>query len=142
MKPTSSSRKHGAPCVAPGRVLVAEDNDEMRALLANTMRRDGYEVVEASNGWQLLNQLAVHMHQSRGANWVDLVISDVRMPGPGGLDVLAGMRWAGLPVPVVLISAFADPEVREEANRLGAVAVLGKPFAMDELRVIVLRQLT
>jgi CheY-like chemotaxis protein len=63
----------------------------------------------------------------------DLVISDVRMPGLTGIEILEGMyKHKGFP-PVVLITAFGDEETHEQAHRLGAVAMFDKPFDIDEL---------
>ncbi|MEO7731370.1 MAG: response regulator, partial [Kofleriaceae bacterium] len=65
---------------------------------------------------------------------VDLVISDVRMPMPGGLDALAMARTAGVTTPFMLITAFADDEVRAAAHALHAT-VLDKPFFASDLQV-------
>lgn len=115
------------------RVLVAEDDDELRRLLVMSLTADGYEVAEASDGHELIRQLA--------RLWlVDAIVSDVRMPGKSGLDVLAGFRRADWTTPFVLITAFGSDELHEEALRLGASAVVDKPFDLDVLRILI-RQL-
>ncbi len=69
---------------------------------------------------------------------VDVVVSDIRMPGASGLDLLAGLRRDDWTTPVVLITAFGDPGGRHaEAYRLGADAVLDKPLDVDDLRLVV-----
>ncbi len=116
----------------PARVLLAEDDPAMRSMIAFALRRDGYEVCEVKDGNQLLKRLADRMLRP---TWdVDLVISDIRMPGKTGLDVLAGLRKADWSMPVILITAFGDEAVHDEAKRLGAATVINKPFDLDELR--------
>jgi DNA-binding NtrC family response regulator len=68
----------------------------------------------------------------------DVLVSDVRMPGLGGLDVLRGLRHCEWANPVILITAFGDEATHLEAVRLGAAAVLDKPFDVDDLRAILL----
>jgi CheY-like chemotaxis protein len=122
----------------PRRILIAEDDYEMRRLLVAALRRDGYEVTEADNGLRLLSQLYSPLHYGIRAD-VDLIISDIRMPGVDGLEVLSGLQsYDGAP-PVILITAFGDRQVHAEANRLGAVALFDKPFDLDDLRTFVRR---
>jgi CheY-like chemotaxis protein len=122
---------------APVRVLVAEDDADTREALVHALRRDGYEVIEAHNGWELLQYLATQDADVRDGGQVDLVISDVRMPGKNGLDILAGLRWANGSTPFILITGFSDLQMRAEARRLGAAALLAKPFELDQLRSVV-----
>ncbi len=121
----------------PARVLLAEDDDEMRKMVASALRKDGYEVIEVRDGWQLLQYLATHRLKSDSDELVDLLISDIRMPGRNGLDVLAGLRWADWAMPVILITGFGDRQTHAEARRLGAAAVFDKPFELDDLRTAV-----
>ena len=114
------------------RIVVAEDDPEMRALLAAALRRDGYEVIEVSDGAQLWEYLHAVMHRADVAA-PDLLVSDVRMPGQSGLEVLAALRRAEVGLPVVLITAFGDAEAHDAAFELGA-AMLDKPFDLDTLR--------
>jgi DNA-binding response OmpR family regulator len=125
------------------RVLLAEDDAQMRLMLASALRRDGCEVIEVSDGWELLRYLTENRLESlpsldTGASRrIDLLISDIRMPGRSGLDILAGMRWADWPMPVILITAFGDSQTHAEARRLGAAAVFDKPFDLDDFRTAV-----
>ena len=121
---------------AQARVILAEDDDEFRGLLSACLRRDGLEVVEASHGLELLGLVDSWMLRSEGAALVELVISDVRLPGATGLQALTALRQSDWNTPVILISSFADPEVREEAERLGAV-VLDKPFDLQQMMCLV-----
>jgi DNA-binding response OmpR family regulator len=118
----------------PGRVLVAEDDHEMRRLLKQALQRDGYEVIEANNGAELLKDLGARGFANIGA---DLLVSDIRMPGATGMDVLRALRKHGCNVPVVLISGFCEESQAREARDLGATAIFHKPFEVDDLRIAV-----
>jgi CheY-like chemotaxis protein len=112
-------------------VLLAEDDASMRELVASSLRKGGYAVVEATDGADLVEQL--------GSLWIedripDAIVTDVRMPRLNGLDFLAGLRRPKWTIPVVVITAFGDRALHEEALRLGAAAVLDKPFRMAALR--------
>lgn len=97
-----------------------------RGLVADTMRRDGYQVLAVSDGGHLLGQLAF-------GGEVDLVISDIRMPMLSGTTVLGSVRSARATLPVILMTAFSDDATRALAEELGAT-LLDKPFTVDDLR--------
>ncbi|MFO0585955.1 MAG: response regulator [Polyangiaceae bacterium] len=115
------------------KIVVAEDDTEMRALLSEMMRRDGYEVREVKDGRELL--LVLEDVCLRGIA-PDLIVSDIRMPGYTGLELLWAMREADIVLPVILITAFSDRKVRDRARRGGAILV-DKPLDFDDLRRIV-----
>lgn len=119
---------------APRRLLLAEDDDEMRRLLQQALRRDGYEVVAVASGAALLERMIARDEASLD---VDLVVSDVRMPGLPGTEVLRVLRARGCTIPVILISAFCEDSLASEAARLGATALFSKPFEVDDLRTAV-----
>ncbi len=123
-----------APCGRHALVLVAEDDDELRSLLATVLRRDGHDVHEVRSGTQLLRFLEVAAGAGPGApSLPDLVVSDVKMPGLTGLEVASAIRRAALPVPIVLITAFGDEDAHRRADELGAT-MLDKPFDLGALR--------
>lgn len=129
-----SSGKRGARIEAlPRHALVAEDDDELRRLLVNSLRAEGFEVTEARDGSELLEHLGSLLSE-RAQPLLDLVVTDVRMPGFNGLNILAGLRREAWATPVILITAFGDPKLHAEARRLGALAVFDKPFDMNDLR--------
>ena len=107
----------------PKRALLAEDDDDMRALLARTLERGGYGVESANNGRDAWELCAHRDHE--------LLVLDVRMPERSGLDVLMQLRREGVYVPVVLISGFADG-IEDLSSDYGAV-VLAKPFSVEAL---------
>lgn len=127
-------------------MAIAEDDDEFRALLATMLRRAGYCVREFSSGSQLLKSLSVDDKAAalvaEPALGIDLVISDIRMPGASGLDVLAQLHSAHQLVPVVLMTAFGDRSTHEQALQMGAAALIDKPFELDELLSLTDRLLT
>lgn len=119
------------------RVLLAEDDDEMRAMLASVLRDKGCEVLEAGDGSELtkaLDQVALGILLGDDhAPHLDLIISDINMPGTTGMEVLARMRRAQWKTPVILMTAFGDDRTHEEAQKLGVEAVLDKPFSLSDL---------
>ncbi len=115
------------------RILLAEDDVAMRSLLADVLRNFDYEVVEAADGRELFEHLVDLVLNKGNEQTVDAVISDVRMPGMTGLELLHEMRSMGCQVPVILITAFGDGETHARARHLGAVAVFDKPFDVEDL---------
>jgi two-component system response regulator (stage 0 sporulation protein F) len=121
------------------RVLLAEDDHELRWLIALSLRNDGFEVLEVGDGLALIDRVGSSLLETLELDAIDLIVSDVRMPGWNGLEVLAGLNSAGCHTPVVLITAFGDPEVHAAGKRLGAAAVLDKPFDLNELSSLAAR---
>jgi DNA-binding response OmpR family regulator len=117
---------------APARVVVAEDDHQFRAMLCHALRAAGYDVVEVQDGTELGEVVRSLLLRTDGRSAVELVIADVRMPGASGLSVLSELRRSDWNTPVILMSAFADDDLDDEAARLGAV-VLDKPFDLQEL---------
>jgi DNA-binding NtrC family response regulator len=111
---------------------LAEDDAAMRELIARTLRKAGFAVTEARNGYETLERLANRLLRERHL-WFDLVISDVRMPGFDGLNILASIKLLPEYVPVILITAFGTRETHAAAVRMGAFAMLDKPFDLDDL---------
>jgi DNA-binding response OmpR family regulator len=106
-------------------LIIADDDDDFRDWLAIMLAPLGAEIHQAANGATLWRLIAA------GAP-ADLVITDVRMPAPDGLEVLARVRTGGSSLPFLVISAFADETVRSEAALHGA-EVLAKPFTGKQL---------
>jgi DNA-binding response OmpR family regulator len=118
------------------RVLVADDDTEMRRLVAESLRKDDYEVVEESDGGRLLVRIAAIYAFERTVDPFDLIVSDIRMPVCSGLDILKGLRDAHWRTPVILMTAFGDDQTRQRAEALGAL-LFDKPFPMGALRAVV-----
>ena len=123
----------------PARLLLAEDDLELRELLAYVLRADGHEVVEARDGNELLAILSKGLERTQDP--FALVVSDVRMPGLTAFDVLTRLQRALADTPVILITAFGDQTTHLRAQRMGASRVFDKPFDFDDLRAAVLETL-
>ncbi len=104
------------------RVLIIEDDGDMRALLRDVLERAGHAVIERPDGADL-PALAECEH-------FDVVVLDKEMPGPNGLDLLSFLRARTPATPVILVTAFGGTEVAREAARRGAYSYLEKPFGM------------
>ena len=125
--------------IEPKRLLVAEDDEALRGLIVETLRNDGFQVIEAKHGLELLEVLEPALFEGREDGRPDLIISDYHMPGCTGMSILAGINSIGLNIPFIVITAFGDEATHTKARTLGAVAVLNKPFTLEDLRTAVLR---
>jgi DNA-binding response OmpR family regulator len=124
---------------APSRrpfVLVADDDAEMRRLVAESLRKDDYDVIEESDGGRLLVRIAAIYSFAHTVHPFDLIVSDIRMPICSGFDIVKGLREAHWTTPVILMTAFGDDETRKRAEALGAI-LFDKPFPMSALRAAV-----
>lgn len=115
------------------KVLLAEDQEPMRTLLASSLREAGYDVVEVGDGATLCRELQEGLRDEDNPREFDLVISDVRMPGFSGLAALQLLRETGRTVPVILMTAFGDQATHDEGYRLGAARVFDKPLDVAAL---------
>ena len=106
-------------------ILVVEDDDVALDLLAEILRRHHFQVWTASSVAAALEFLEERP--------VDLVLSDIRMPERGGMDLLKQIRESQSRIPVVLLSAFGDEHLWVEALSAGAVDLIPKPFKKQEI---------
>jgi len=111
------------------KILVVDDELSMREFLDIFLTKEGYEVVTAEGGQQACDLLE--------STYVDLVISDIKMPGVDGLGVLRAAKGVDPDLPVLMITAFASHESAVEAMKLGAYDYITKPFQVDEIRHII-----
>jgi DNA-binding response OmpR family regulator len=116
-------------------ILLAEDDGDMRRMLAAELRRDGYTVTELSDGTALLQHMRSLTQGDAGCP--NLLISDVRMPGVSGLQVLHELQVTHPALPVLIITAFGDDRTHVLASSFGAETILDKPFSFAELRAAV-----
>ncbi|MBW1788758.1 MAG: response regulator [Deltaproteobacteria bacterium] len=114
------------------RVLLADDDYEMRKLIAWSLNKQGYQVTECEDGNALMKKLGIAF-PFESVQPFDLIISDIRMPGSTGLQALKNIRKFEDDTPMILITAFPDDETRKKAGQLGALAVFEKPFDVDTL---------
>jgi len=114
-------------------VLVVEDDVEMRTMLVTVLRKTGYQVQECKNGWEFLGYVEHFINPTPSHQHLDLIISDIRMPGLTGLEILGAADLSPEFPPVILITAFGDEQTHAEALHMGAIAVFDKPFEIDAL---------
>jgi two-component system response regulator HydG len=119
------------------RILIIDDNETMREGLGATVRRMGHEAVLASSGAAGL----AHFGPGSGRPAIDFVITDLKMDGTGGLEVVKAVRERDPDCPVMIVTAFGTVETAVEAMRLGAFDFLQKPFAPEVVRLKVARAL-
>ncbi|MDF3068373.1 MAG: fis [Polyangiaceae bacterium] len=113
------------------RVLVVDDEENLRVVLRTLLRRHGYEVETASSGEEALT-----MVDSFGP---DVVLTDVRMPKMGGLDLLSTLKAKGNDATVIVMSAYGNMDLALDAMKAGAYDYVQKPFKPDEV-VLALRK--
>jgi CheY-like chemotaxis protein len=113
------------------KILVVDDDGELRENIAEVLGGFGFETVAAGNGEEALARLE--------ASEFDLVLLDLVMPGMGGMETLASIRRRFPRIKVVMLTAFATVDNAVEAMRKGAEDYLAKPFRVDELLVTVRR---
>jgi DNA-binding NtrC family response regulator len=106
-------------------VLVVEDDAAMRELLEDELKDAGYAVVTAAEGNEALAQIARHR--------VDAVVSDLKMPGLQGRDLLDQVRLRDPSIPVVIITAFGSIDTAVDAIKAGAFHFVSKPFHTEQL---------
>ncbi|HLK03036.1 MAG TPA: sigma-54 dependent transcriptional regulator [Candidatus Acidoferrum sp.] len=112
-------------------LLLVEDKNELRAMLRKALERNGYSVDEAPDGTSAIQKLRARRYQ--------LVLSDLKMPGASGLDVLRETKQADSTIPVILLTAFGSVEEAVSAMKEGAFDFLQKPVDLDHLKVLVQR---
>lgn len=107
------------------RIVIVDDDDEIRELLLRTLPADGFEILEARDGREALSLVE---HEAP-----NLLLLDWNMPNATGGDVLAELARQKRRVPVIVLTADDDPKRREIAEAYGAAAFLAKPFSPIEL---------
>jgi CheY-like chemotaxis protein len=106
-------------------VLIVDDDEVIRSLLRLTLPDEGYDLVEAGDGEQAL--------QISGARQPALVLLDWRMPGLSGAEVLGALKQTHPDVPVIVLTAEPEANVRAQAESLGADVFISKPFSPLQL---------
>jgi two-component system response regulator AtoC len=117
----------------PSTILVADDDRTIRRNLVLLLRSEGYQTLEAADGGEALAKVT--------ENSPDAVLLDLKMPGRGGLDVLAALEPVLVELPVIVITALGGSAAAIEAMRRGAYDYLTKPFDLDEVVLTLKRAL-
>jgi two-component system response regulator AtoC len=109
------------------RVLIADDEKNMRWVLSEALAAEGYEVLQASDGKEALTAVD-EQHP-------DLMVLDHKMPSPDGMEVLRRIRAKGETFPIIMLTAHGNVETAVEAMKAGATEYLTKPFDLGELKL-------
>jgi DNA-binding NtrC family response regulator len=112
-------------------LLLVEDKNELRAMLRKALERAGYAVEEAPDGTAAIQKIRARRYL--------LVITDLKLPGASGLDVLRATKSADATIPVLLLTAFGSVEEAVTAMKEGAFDFLQKPVDLDHLKLLVQR---
>ncbi len=115
------------------RILVVDDEQSMRDFLSIMLKKEGYDVVTAENGGSALKVIQSEIF--------DLIITDVKMPGVDGIEVLRTTKDVSPETVVIMITAFATTETAVEAMKLGAYDYITKPFKVDEIKLVIQKAL-
>ena len=108
------------------KILVVDDDEEMRSLLQDFIAEEGFVPFSAGNSLEALRKVAGEVF--------DVVITDIRMPGLTGLDILPKLKRMQPKAFILAITAFGNDEVKQKALQRGAGAYLEKPIQLHQLR--------
>lgn len=108
------------------KILIIDDQLGIRLLLTEVFKKSGYETAQAANGIEALERIA--------ANRPDLVLLDMKIPGMDGLEILRKIRTFDTTLKVIMMTAYGELDMIQEAKQLGALKHFTKPFDIDEIR--------
>jgi CheY-like chemotaxis protein len=111
------------------RIMIIEDDEQMRSLMKDFLEEEGFETDSASGGLEGLRILS--------DGHFDLVITDIRMPGLTGLDILPTIRRLKPEIPIIVVTAYGGDEVRRRCLARGATAYFEKPIHLSQLRAVI-----
>lgn len=109
-------------------ILCVDDEADILELFRDEFEECGFKVLEASNGKEVLDIFK--------NNHVDCVVSDIRMPGGDGVELVKNIKSTGSEVPIFLVTGFSD-YTSQELSGLGINAVIFKPFDLEEVVTMV-----
>ncbi|MGD6943665.1 response regulator [Cytobacillus gottheilii] len=116
-----------------GKILIVDDQFGIRILLNEVLQKEGYETFQAANGVQALDIVAKHTP--------DLVLLDMKIPGMDGIEILKRMRVDNKEIRVIIMTAYGELDMIQEAKDLGALTHFAKPFDIDDIRAAVKKHL-
>jgi two-component system response regulator (stage 0 sporulation protein F) len=115
------------------KVLVVDDQYGIRVLIREVFARENVSVYLAANGKQALEMIQTVQP--------DLILLDMKMPGMDGLELLRRLHKLNFQTKIIMMTAYGELDMVDEASKLGALAHFTKPFDIEELRSEVLKQL-
>ena len=116
-------------------ILIVDDDQSVRDMLSIVLKKEGYQVVDVESGLDALKEL-----KNKKTKY-DLVISDIKMPGVSGIELLRKIKTIDTELPVIMITAYASANDAVDAMKLGAEDYIIKPFNIEELKIIIAKSL-
>jgi len=125
MRSSKKNRLAGPPSY---KLLIVDDDPEMRSLLSEELEEEGYRVTVAKNGLDVLSDIPFTSY--------DLIITDWKLPLRNGIQILKSVQEIHPGIPVILITAFGDAKIRRKVEKAGGI-YLQKPFSMEAFKHMV-----
>ncbi|KAB1352522.1 sporulation initiation phosphotransferase Spo0F [Bacillus thuringiensis] len=116
-----------------GKILIVDDQYGIRVLLHEVFQKKGYQTFQAANGFQALDIVK--------KDNPDLVVLDMKIPGMDGIEILKHVKEIDESIKVILMTAYGELDMIQEAKDLGALMHFAKPFDIDEIRQAVRNEL-
>ncbi|MDR6999388.1 response regulator [Neobacillus niacini] len=111
------------------KILIVDDQFGIRILLNEVLQKEGYQTYQAANGIQALDIVKKHDP--------DLVLLDMKIPGMDGIEILKRMKVIDPEIRVIIMTAYGELDMIQEAKDLGAITHFAKPFDIDDIRAAV-----
>jgi len=111
------------------KILIVDDQFGIRILLNEVFQKEGYQTFQAANGIQALEIVTKHDP--------DLVLLDMKIPGMDGIEILKRMKVIDPEIRVIIMTAYGELDMIQEAKDLGAITHFAKPFDIDDIRAAV-----
>lgn len=115
------------------KILIVDDQFGIRILLNEVFQKEGYQTFQAANGIQALDIVTKHDP--------DLVLLDMKIPGMDGIEILKRMKVIDPEICVIIMTAYGELDMIQEAKDLGAITHFAKPFDIDDIRAAVRKHL-
>ncbi|MFT4415360.1 response regulator [Fredinandcohnia humi] len=108
------------------KILIVDDQYGIRILLNEVFQKEGYKTFQAANGVQAIDIVQKHSP--------DLVLLDMKIPGMDGIEILKRLKKIDPGIRVIIMTAYGELDMIQEAKDLGAITHFAKPFDIDEIR--------
>src|SRR3954466_6299662 len=115
------------------KILIVDDQYGIRILLNEVFQKEGYQTFQAASGFQALEIVENHSP--------DLVLLDMKIPGMDGIEILKRMKVIDQDIRVIIMTAYGELDMIQEAKDLGAITHFAKPFDIDDIRKAVEKHL-
>ncbi len=115
------------------RILLVDDEETIRFVLRETLISEGYNVDIAEDAFQALEHFKLASY--------DLIITDIKMKGMNGIQLIREIKRSDLDLKIIIITAYGSLETVKEAAKLGVVEMISKPFKIQEIKDAIVRML-